>query len=94
MSFKLKSLINKNKQIIKILKIVIILRTQLFLMQTKFRIGLVVEDLQKIQVQILLIALILIIKDHLLEVLIHPQPESPDQEITVQGLMINSAIII
>ena len=47
-----------------------------------------VEEVQKIQVQILLI------KVHLLTVLIHHRQESPDQEITVQDLMINTKIII
>ena len=47
-----------------------------------------VEEVQKILVQILLV------KDHLLKVLIHHRQESPDQEITVQDLMINTTIII
>jgi hypothetical protein len=47
-----------------------------------------VEEVQKILVQILLV------QDHLLKVLIHHRQESPDQEITVQDLMINTTIII
>jgi len=47
-----------------------------------------VEEMKKIPVQTLLI------KDHLLKVLIHHRQESPDQEITVQDLMINTTIII
>ena len=46
------------------------------------------REVQKILVQTLLI------KDHLLKVLIHHRQESPDQEITVQDLMINTTIII
>ena len=48
-----------------------------------------VEEVQKILVQTLLIK----IKDHLLRVLIPHRQESPDQEITVQDLMINTTII-
>ena len=59
----------------------------LFLMLKKQQDDLV-EEVQKIQVKTLLT------KDHLLKVLIrHPQ-ENREQEITVQGLMINTAIII
>ena len=36
----------------------------------------------------------LLIKDHLLKVLIPHRQESPDQETTVQDLMINTTIII
>ena len=47
-----------------------------------------VEEVQKILVQTQLI------KDHLLKVLVHHRQESPDQEITVQDLMIDTKIII
>ena len=46
------------------------------------------EDLQRIQVQTLLI------QDQLLKALIHRPQDSLDQEITVQDLMINQTIII
>ena len=47
-----------------------------------------VEEVQVILVQTRLM------KDHLLKVLIHHPQESRDQEITVQGLMIDTTIII
>ena len=47
-----------------------------------------VEDLQRILVQIRLI------EDHPLKALIHPPQESRDQEITAQDLMTNHTIII
>ena len=60
---------------------------QPFLVPKKVLIG-IVEDLQKILVQIL------IIEDLLHQVLIHLLLESRGQEITVQDLMINKTIII
>ena len=69
------------------LKLITILKMLLFLVLKKASDELV-EEVQKILVQTLLI------KDHLLKVLIHHRQESPDQEITVQDLMINTTIII
>ena len=70
-----------------LLKLTTILKMLLFLVLKKASDELV-EEVQKILVQTLLI------KDHLLKVLIHHRQESPDQEITVQDLMINTTIII
>ena len=70
-----------------LLKLTTILKMLLFLVLKKVSDELV-EEVQKILVQTLLI------KDHLLKVLIHHRQESPDQEITVQDLMINTTIII
>ena len=73
--------------LIGLLKLIRILRTQLFLVLIIVYPGLV-EGLHKILAQILLI------KDHLLKARIHHPQESRDQEITVQDLMINQTSII
>ena len=70
-----------------LLKLTVVLKMLPFLALKKVQVELV-EDLQIILVQTL------IIKDHLLKALIHLPPESRDQEITAQDLMINRAIII
>ena len=74
-----------------LLKLTTILKMLLFLVLKKASEELV-EEVQKILVETLMIKDDLL--DHLLKVLIHHRQESPDQEITVQDLMINTTIII
>ncbi len=73
-------------ELIGLQKLIIVLKMLLFLVLKKEEEELA-EDQQKMQGQTLPI------EDHLQEVRI-PLPESRDQEITVQDLMINQTIII
>ena len=75
------------RDLIGLLKMTTILKTQHFLIQIKVFLELI-EGLQKALVQVQRI------KDPLLQVHIHPLQESRDQEITVQDSMINPTIII